>query len=339
MVDRRACLQWLTSAALAPSVWAQNIAAQTRSNAWPRQPVQMIVPYPVGGTSAILAKHLSKAFERNTRQSMRLNYQSGTGGLMAAAMVAKAAIDGQTLLMGGSHLAAARALMPEEEFDFMEALRPLALVAKIPQVLLVNPARMRSRTIMEWMLELARKPVRYRMATAGMGSSSHIYSELLKRREQLEFEFVHFRGSGPALQDLLTGAADMMVDGLISCLPHVRSGRLKALLVSGHERSEVLPDVPCAQEIGLEVLDSVTWYGIFAPQALPDRTASAVIEVCQRMGQDEVLQASFQNLGIRWGDMYGHDFSDMVRQETLHWAQALKDVGLSNLMFKPVGEV
>jgi len=320
-----------------PPAWAQNAAVRKR-NLWPQQAVQMIVPFPAGGPSAILSKHLAKAFERHTQQPMRLNYQSGGGGLAAAALAAKSATNGHTLFMGGSHLTTARALFPAEEVDFLEDLRPLALVAQVPQVLLVNPSRMRSRTVMEWMSDLSRKPVRYRMATAGIGSSSHIYAELLKQHERLEFEFVHFRGSGPALQDLLTGTADMMLDGLISSLPYVRSGGLKALMVTGKERSPVLPDVPCAQEMGVDIVNTVTWYGLFAPAKLPDRTAASIVEVFEQLGQDEALASTFNDIGIRWGGMYGDAFAQMVKQETLQWAQTLKNMGMSKLLLKNAAE-
>lgn len=337
MLDRRTCLQWLATAAVAPSAWAQTTPARVR-NVWPQQAVQMIVPFPAGGPSAILAKHLAKTFERLTHQPMRLNHQSGGGGLAAAGLVAKSAADGHTLFMGGSHLTTARALFPVEEFDFIHDLRPLALVARIPQVVLVNPSRMRSRTMMEWLSDLSRKPARFRMATAGIGSSSHIYAELLKQHERLEMEFVHFRGSGPALQDLLTGTTDMMIDGLISALPHIRSGRLKALMVTGKARSAVLPDVPCAQELGVDIINNDTWYGVFAPKKLPDQTASAVVHLFEQMGQDEALQAIFANLGIRWGDLYGDTFANMIKQETLQWAQTLKAMGMSKILGRPVEE-
>lgn len=314
-----------------PSVGAQNQAVHAR-HAWPQQAVRMIVPFPAGGPSAILAKHLAQVFERRTQRPIRLNYQSGGAGMTAAGLVGKSAADGHTLFMGGSHLTTARALFPSAEFDFIEDLRPLALVARIPQVVLVNPSRMRSRTMVEWLSDLSRKPARYRMATAGIGSSSHIYSELLRQQERLEMEFVHFRGSGPALQDLLTGTTDMMIDGLISCLPHVRSGRLKALMVTGSERSTVLPDIPCAHELGVNIVNTITWYGIFAPSKLADQTAATVIRVLEQLGQDDELQSIFASLGIQWGGLYGDAFTNMIKRETLEWAQILKGMGMSKLL-------
>ena len=324
-------MQWLLSSVLSSSALAQGSVQRSRS-VWPRQPVQMLVPFPAGGPSAILSKHLGKSFERMTSQPMRLNYQSGAGGVAAASVVAKSAADGNMLFMGGSHLATARALFPSDDFDFLEDLRPLALVANIPQVLLVNPSRMRSRTAMEWISDLSRKPVRYRMATSGIGSSSHIYSELLKQHEKLELDFVHFRGSGPALQDLLNGAADTMVDGLISCLPHVRSGRLKALMVSGNQRVPVLPDIPCAHEMGVDIVNSVTWYGIFAPSKLPDTIAVPIIRMFEQLGQDPELHSTFASLGIQWGQLSGNAFADMVKADTLKWAQILKNMNMGKLL-------
>ena len=333
VLDRRAYLQWMALMALTQTAWAQP-AARRKVLGWPTQPVNLIVPFPAGGPSAILAKHLAQSFERTTQQPLRLQYQGGAGGLQGASYAAKAPADGQNIFIGGSHLAVARAMVSNEEFDLMEDLLPLAMVATVPQVIVVNPARMRSRTVMEWLSDLGRKSARYRMATAGVGSSSHISAEILKHQESVRFEFVHFRGSGPALQDLLAGSVDMMIDGLVSCLPHIRSGRLKALMVTGEQRAAVLPDVPCAQEMGVDALNHVTWYGLFAPSDLSHAQANAMQQVFKRMGEDEVLAANFEHVGIRWGGIYGEAFKTMVQQETLQWAQRLKSMGLNQMTLK-----
>ena len=336
MRQRRATLQWLASMAITSPVWAQSRVS--RQDAWPQRAIHLIVPFPAGGPSGILAKHLSQSFERTTNQPLRLLYQGGAGGLQGASFAAKAPANGEHLFIGGSHLTVARALATNDDFDLIEDLRPLAMVAAVPQVLVVNPQRLRSRTVMEWLSDLGRKSARYRMATAGIGSSSHIASEMLRLQEGLRFEFVHFRGAGPALQDLLSGSVDMMIDGLISSLPHIRSGRLKALMVTGRQRAEVLPDVPCAQEMGVNVLDTRTWYGLFAPSQLSNAHALAIQEVFKSMANDPVLVKNFEAMGIRWGDLYGDGFAAMVKQETLEWAQRVKSLGLRNIGSKNVEE-
>lgn len=335
MLDRRAYLQWLASMNVAPIAWAQGVdSARRTASVWPTEPVSLIVPFPAGGASAILAKQLAQSFERSTRQPLRLMYQGGSGGVQGANFAAKAAANGKSLLIGGSYLSVARALAVNDDFDLIEDLRALAMVATVPQVIVVNPLRMRSRTVMEWLSDLSRKPARYRMATAGVGSSSHISSEILKHQEALQFDFVHFRGAGPALQDLQTGSVDMMIDGLVSCLPHIRSGRLKPLMVTGLQRVNVLPNVPCAQEMGVHALDSVTWYGLFAPRQLPDATSLAMVDVFQRMGRDPVMVSNLESMGIQWGDLYGDAFDAMVKQETMQWAQRVKSMGLKNIFLK-----
>ena len=152
--------------------WAQTAAvARKGPGAWPTDPVTLVVPFSAGGTTALLAKQLVKPFQQHTQQSLRLQYQSGAAGVQGAAYAASAPPDGKHLLMGGSNLAVARALAADDDFDLMEDLRPLALVARVPLVLLVNPGRMRSRTAMEWLSDLGRKPMYYRMASAGQGLS------------------------------------------------------------------------------------------------------------------------------------------------------------------------
>ena len=327
-LSRRTCLHWLAGVgAVAPNL-AQIAVAQPRKGGWPSQTVNLIVPFPAGGPSAILGKYLAQAFERTTQQNLRLVHQGGAGGFQGANFAAKAPADGQNLFIGSSHLAIARALTSADEFDLIEDLRPLALIADVPQVVVVNPQRIRSRTATEWMAELTRKSVRYRMATAGVGSSSHISAEILKLHDAVRFELVHFRGAGPAVQDLLAGSVDMMMDALVSCLPHIRSGRLKALMVTGSQRSEVLPDVPCAQELGMNDFDRVTWYGLFAPHQLAHKQALVIEGVLRKIGEDEQLNAQLAALGVRWGGVYGDAFAAMVQQDTMAWAQRVKSMGL-----------
>lgn len=321
-LGRRAWLQWLAALPLVPGAWAQNKSRV--ANKWPQKPVNLVVPFPAGGSSALLAKHLAAAFERQTSQPMRLEYRGGSGGVSGSSYIASAPSDGYHLLIGGSHLVKARAIMPDVEFDVMEDLMPLALLAHVPQLLLVNPAKIRARTVTELLAELRRKPTRYRMASAGVGSSSHIASEVLRRQEELNFEFVHFRGSGPALQDLLTGSVDMMMDGLASALPHVRSRRLKALLVTGPQRLEVLPEVPCAVEMGIQVLESLSWYGLFAPKNLSEQQRLAIVKVVQQLGEDAGLQDAYGAMGIRWVGLGGAAFENMLENEARQWAQRLK---------------
>lgn len=327
--QRRAWLQAIAAVVASPVLHAGSVFAQS-GRPWPRQPVQLIVPFPVGGPSAILSKHIAQAFERVTGVPMRLIHQGGSGGLLGAGFAANAPADGHHLFIGGSSLAVTRALDLSDEFDLMEDLKPLAMVATVPQVLVVNPTRMRSRTVMEWLSDVGRKSARFRMATAGLGSSSHIGAEMLKQQESLRFEFVHFKGAGPALQDLLAGSVDMMVDSLISSLPYIRTGRLKALVVSGQQRATVLPDVPCAQEMGISALEAQTWYGLFAPVGISTAQSKVMVSVLERMGQDTQLLASLEAMGIRWGDLYGAAFHAMVKQETLQWAQRIKAAGLKN---------
>lgn len=338
MRERRLYLQWLATTALATPAGAQNVTSRPREVVWPSQPVNLIVPFPAGGTSAILARQLAQAFERTTRQSMRLQYQGGAAGLQGANLAAKAEANGQNLFIGGSHLALARTLVSNDEFDMLQDLRPLAMVAEVPQVLVVNPVRLRSRTVVELLADLSRKPMRYRIATAGVGSSSHLSAEILRHQESLRFDFVHFRGAGPALQDLLAGSVDMMLDALVSCLPHIRAGRLKPLMVTGSERVAVLPDVPCAQEIGLSGLDAVTWYGLFAPSQLPSAQSQLMQDVFARVAADPILQESFEGMGIRWGGLYGEKFAARVQQEAVQWAQRVKSLGLKQAWLKNMEE-
>lgn len=327
-LGRRAWLQWLAALPLVPEVWAQNKSRV--ANKWPQKTVNLVVPFPAGGSSALLAKPLSLAFQRQTSKPMRLEYRGGAGGVSGSSYIAAAPSDGYHLLVGGSHLVKARALMLDVDFDVLEDLTPLVLMAHVPQLLLVNPTKIRARNVTELLSELRRKSSRYRMASAGVGSSSHIASEVLRQQEELNFEFVHFRGSGPALQDLLMGSVDMMMDGLASALPHVRNKKLKALLVTGPQRIAALPDVPCAVEMGVQVLESLSWYGLFAPKKISEQKRLSILEVIDQLGEDTELRESYESMGIRWLGLGGAAFENMLENEARQWAQRLKQLKLDN---------
>lgn len=296
--------------------------------------LRLVVPFPAGGASAVLAKVVAGAYQRRYGQPLPLDYREGMGGLKGAAFAATQPANGKHWFMGGSHLVTARALSPSASFDLQRDLRPVALVAYLPQVLLVNPQRLRVRTAQEWLLEVGRKPPRYRMASAGVGSSSHLGAEILRQQLQLSWDYVHFRGSGPGLQGVLSGAVDMMVDALPSCLPHIRNGRLDPVMVTGTQRVAVLPEVPCAQELGWPGLEDDNWYALFVPRRTSDAVVRQLQGQLQQLLDDPVLQVELSDLGVRPGQLYGDALDAWVRSDAARWAQRIPALGLPPMVWK-----
>lgn len=310
----------------AGQAWAQpKGSVRAVAARWPQREVELTLPFPAGGTTSVLGKMLAKQFVQSTGQTLRLDYRGGAGGTVGASYVAKAPADGYHLLMGGSSLVISRAALPQLDVDLYEEFSPLALVAEMPLVLLVNPRKLTTRTWTETLAELRRRPQRYRFASAGTGSANHIAGEWLKLETGALMEHVPYKGSGPALLDVSSGNADVMLDGLASALPHLQADRLRAMFVTSRERSPLLPDVPTSSELGLADFQPMGWYGIFVPKATPADMQARMVEMCREMGASAALQKDLQAMGARWPALYGDDFARYVKQEMQRWAAIVRD--------------
>ncbi|WP_370678742.1 Bug family tripartite tricarboxylate transporter substrate binding protein [Comamonas sp. GB3 AK4-5] len=309
---------------MALPAWVQRPAAAGRI---PPGELELTVPFPAGGNSALLAKTLVRQFRKETSQAMRLEYRGGAGGTAGAGYVAKAPADGLHLLMGGSSMLVSRALLLQLDVDLYEDFAPLALVAEMPLVLLVNPRRLNTRSWPELLAELRRRPQRYRYASAGVGSSNHVVGEWFKHETGALLEHVPYKGSGPAMLDVIQGNAELMIDGLGSALPHLQADRLRAAFVTSAERSPLLPDVPTARELGLTDFQTLAWYGIFAPKATPQAVQAQLIEVFRSMSQAPAVRQAWQAVGTRWPGLYGADFARFLQEEMKHWAGIVRQTG------------
>lgn len=331
-MDRAAPLhrrQWLRQS-LALGLWAAGPGAQAqgpRKAAWPLKPVELVVPFPNGGTSSLLARELARVFEQQTQQPMRLEHRGGAGGTLGASYVAKADVNGYHLLFGGTSQVITRALMPGLDYDLLEDLVPLGQLAELPQVVLVNPAKLPMRTLPELWAELRRKPARYRYASAGVGSATHLAGELLRHLTGAHLAHVPYRGSGPAIQDVVTGHVDLIVEGIASALPHVRAGRLRPVLLSGPARSPLLPEVPTAAEVGLPDFDVNSWYGLFAPAGIAAPLRERMVEVLEQLAAQPELQKAWTSMGVHWSGRYGTDFETYLREDARKWARIVKLTG------------
>lgn len=314
-------------ASLAWPAWAQKTGAagsRAKPGRWPAQEVELTVPFPVGGTSSLLAKVLVRQFAHATGQHLRMDYRGGGGGTAGASYVAKAPADGSHLLMGGTSLVIARAAQPQLDVDLYEAFSPLALLAQMPLVLLVNPRKLGARSWTELQAELRRRPQRYRYASAGVGSSNHIAGEWLKHETGALLEHVPYKGSGPALLEVVNGHVDVMLDGLASALPHLQSDRLRAVFVTSAERSPLLPEVPTTQELGLHDFQLSAWYGIFAPKDTPADVQARAIEVLREIGASPLVQQEWRAMGAHWPGLYGAEFAAFVQEQMQYWAAIVR---------------
>jgi len=262
-MDRRGVLKLAASAA------ALGAGAVQAQSSWPTKPVTMIVPFPAGGGTDAFARPLSAQFARLTGKQLIIDNRGGAGGTLGAGVAAKSAPDGYTLFMGAVHHTIAPFMYAKLDYDLERDLTPLILVANVPQVLVVNPKKVDAADFKTFLEFVKKNPGRLNYGSAGGGTSHHLAGELFKLQTKTFITHIPYRGAGPALQDLIAGNVDMMFDGLGSSATHIKSGRVKALMVSGSKRSPAFPDVPCSTELGLPDYTVSTWYGVWAPRARP----------------------------------------------------------------------
>ena len=257
--------QWmaLTAAACA----AFSVGAQAQST-WPTKPVTLIVPFPAGGGTDAFARPFSAQFAKQSGKTLVIDNRGGAGGNLGAGIAAKAAPDGYTLFMGGVHHSIAPSMYPKLDYDLERDFVPLALVALVPQVLVVNPKKI-TGDFKSFLAEIRKNPGKFNYGSAGGGTSHHMAGELFKLQTNTFITHIPYRGAGPALQDLIGGNVDMMFDGLGSSAQHIKGGKLRGLAVVGKERHPLIPEVPTFTEAGYGNYEMVYWFGLMAPAGLP----------------------------------------------------------------------
>lgn len=323
-LQRRDMLRAAGAAGLALATggaWAQG------ASGWPTKPVNMVVPFPAGGGTDAFARPLAAQFAKSTGKTLVIDNRGGAGGTVGASVAAKAPADGYNLFMGGVHHVIAPSMYPKLDYDLEKDFVPLALVANVPQVLVVNPRNVTATNMKQFMDFVKANPAKLNYASAGSGTSHHLAGELFKLQTGTFITHIPYRGAGPALQDLIGGNVDMLFDGLGSSASHIKSGRIKALMVSGSKRNPAFPDVPCAAEVGLPDYTVSTWYGLWAPKGTPADLQARIVEEIRKLGQAEELKAIWAGNGAEFGTLSQADFAKMVSSEIKRWAQVVKASG------------
>lgn len=302
-----------------------SLGAQAQS-AWPSKPVNLVVPFPAGGGTDTFARPLSAQFARLTGKQLIIDNRGGAGGTLGAGIAAKAAPDGYTLFMGAVHHSIAPSMYPKLDYDLQKDFVPLALVANVPQVLVVNPKNMPS-DFKGFMEALRKAPGKFNYGSAGAGTSHHLAGELFKQQTKTFITHIPYTGAGPALRDLVAGQVDMMFDGLGSSAGHIKGGRIKAVMVAGAKRNPAFPDVPCAAELGLPEYTVSTWYGLWAPRATPADVQARIVEEVRRAAASDEIKAIWASNGAEFGTLTPVQFADFVNAEIKRWAVVVKASG------------
>jgi len=299
---------------------------------WPAKPVRIVVPFAPGGTTDILARAIAPELQHAFGQPFVVDNKPGAGGNVGTDAVAKSAPDGLNLLMGtvGTH-AINQALYPKLPFDPIKDFAPITLVAGVPNVLVMNPAKAEAygiRNVADLIKYAKANPGKLNMASSGNGTSIHLSGELFKSMTGTFMLHFPYRGSGPALLDLIGGTMDLMFDNLPSAMPHIKAGKLKALAVTTAQRSAALPDVPTVAEAGpVKGFDASSWFGLLAPAGTPADIVNRIQQECAKALATPAVKERLLSQGAIPGGNTPQAFAAYIAAETKKWAAVVKQSG------------
>jgi len=313
--------------ALAAAVVAAPLAAHAQS--YPAKPVTIVVPFAAGGTTDILARVIGQALNKELGQSVLVDNRAGAGGNIGAQLAAKAVPDGHTLFMGtvGTH-AINQSLYRKLPFDPVKDFAPLTRVAMVPNLLVAHPGKP-YKNVKELVAYAKANPGRVNFGSSGSGSSIHLSGELFNALAKVDMVHVPYKGSAPAVTDLVGGQIDVMFDNMPSAIQHVRSGRLRALAVTTAKRSPELPDVPTIGEAGVPGYEATSWFGMFAPAGTPAPVVARLNAALVKVLADPAVKKKLAEQGAEPYSETPEQFAEFIRKESAKWSKVVKESGAS----------
>ncbi len=322
MIDRRTLL------GAGAASFAAALSGPARAQAWPSKSITLVVPFTPGGSTDILARLLGQKLQAALGQSVVVESRPGAGGSIGSEAVAKAAPDGHTLLMGHiGTLAVNPSIYPKLNYDPLKSFAHVSMIARVHNVLVVNP-EVPARTTQELIAYIKANPGKLNYATGGNGSAAHIATAALAVAAGLDIVHVPYRGTAPAMTDLLGGRVQLMFTGAPVVLPQAQAGKLRALGVSGLNRLSAAPDVPTVAEAGLPGFEASQWYGIVAPAGTPDAVVARLnTEIVKAMADPAVIERLAQEGAESWTTT-PDAFRAHITSETARWAEVVRKAGI-----------
>ena len=294
---------------------------------YPNKPIRLIVPFPPGGTTDILARSVGNELTKSLGQPVVVENRSGAAGNIGADAVAKSAPDGYTLLMGtvGTH-GINSGLYAKMPYDAVKDFAPITIVAAVPNMLVLHPS-VPAKTVKE-LIDLAKaNPGKITFASSGAGTSIHLSGELFKTMAGVDILHVPYKGSSPALTDLVGGQVNIMFDNMPSALPLVKGGRLRAIAVTTSKRSATMPDLPTMAEAGLPGFDASSWFGVLAPAGTPKDIINKLnAAIVKALGTPE-MKDKLSSQGAEPIGNTPEQFATHIQSELVKWAKVIKESG------------
>jgi tripartite-type tricarboxylate transporter receptor subunit TctC len=316
--------------AMALSAVSLALPSHAQTN-WPTKPVRIVVPFAAGGTTDILARAIAPDLSKAFGQQFIVDNRGGAGGNLGAEIVAKSAPDGYTLLMGtvGTH-GINRALYAKLPYDPIKDFVPITMVAGVPNVMEMQTEKAKAlgiRNVGDFIKYAKANPGKVNMASSGNGTSIHLAGELFKSMTGVYMVHFPYRGSAPALMDMVGGTMDVMFDNLPSSLAHIKSGKLTALAVTSLQRSSALPEVPTMEEAGLKGFDATSWFGLLAPAGTPMDIVNRIQQEVAKSLSSPAIKEKLQAQGAIPSGNTPAQFAHLIEAEHKKWAVVVKASG------------
>jgi tripartite-type tricarboxylate transporter receptor subunit TctC len=320
MLVRRVLVSAFVSAALLSS-------ATTFAQTWPAKPVRVIVPFPPGGSTDVLGRIVSSKLGEALGQQAIVDNRSGAGGVIGTELVVRSPPDGYTLLFSASApIAINVTLMKNITYDPRRDLAPVSRVGSVPLVLVVHPV-VPARSVKELIALLRARPNDFNYASAGNGTPQHLSAELFRTLAGVQMRHVPYKGSGPAITDVIAGQVPITFEVFITALSYVKSGRLRALAQTASVRSAHLPDVPTIKETGVPAYESIGWYGLLAPAGTPPAIVAKLHTEMAKIMSTADMQRRMAELGADPANETPEQFGAFIREEIVKWAKVIKASG------------
>ncbi len=299
-------------------------AAGSASAAWPDKVIRIVVPFAAGGSTDLIARKVAEGLGQRLSANVIVENRPGAGGTVGTEYVARQPADGYTILMGSvSTHGSAPCVYSKLPYDAVKDFTPLTVVATIPNVMSVNQS-VPANTLPEFVALLKKDPEKYSFASNGQGTSNHLAAELFKTTAGVSMVHVPYRGSGPALIDLVGGQINMMVDVVMTSYPYIKDGKIKALAVTSPQRSPMLPDVPTVAESGYPGYEAMVWFGMLAPAGLPEPLRAKLTDGLVQTLHAPTMKTYLEQQGAQVSDVAGPAFGTMIKDEISKWCQVVK---------------
>ncbi|MGH8848379.1 MAG: tripartite tricarboxylate transporter substrate binding protein [Polaromonas sp.] len=316
------------TAAMALSLSGGAAFAQATSTgsgqAWPVRPISLIVPFPAGGTTDVLARAVGQELSKSLGQPVVVESKPGAGATLGADFVAKSKADGYTLLMGAVHHTIATSVYRKLPYDFQKDFAPVSTVALVPNVLVVNP-NIPARNIRELLALAKTEPGKLTYGSNGNGTGQHLIGAQFEGMGGVQMLHVPYKGSGPLTTDLLGGQITMSFDTITPVLPHIKAGKLRALAVTTGKRSPALPDVPTLDESGLKGFNLGTWFGVLAPAGTPKEIVARLNTELVKIINAPDFRKKMEDIGAEPIGNTPEQMARQIKDDTDRFARLVKD--------------